>query len=1252
MSPATHEADVEQAALDLFQSMGWKTANVYHETFGDHGTLGRETSSEPVLVRRLRAALAKLNPTAPADAIDEAVEQITRDRSAMGLAHANRDVYRLLKEGVKLKIAAPGDDDEERDITLRVIDWNDPTNNDFFVAQQLWVQGEIYRRRTDLVGFVNGLPLVFIELKGIHKNVETAFKENLRDYLSTIPQLFWFNAIAIVSNGFASRVGSVTGAWEHFKEWKRIEREDEPPAVSLEVILRGVCDKGRLLDIAENFTLFSEIKSGVAKIVGQNHQFLGVNNAIAAVKKYQLASSPPGVDPKKAAERRRLGVFWHTQGSGKSFSMVFFSQKILRKIPGNWTFLILTDRDDLDHQIYKTFAACGAVNDENAQARSGEHLKQLLTQDHRYVFTTIQKFRTDVKGGTYPKLSDRSDVIVIADEAHRSQYEIFATNLRSALPNAAFIGFTGTPLLVGEEKTREYFGEYVSVYNFRQAIEDNATVPLYYEARIPELQLTNEDLADDLDAVVEEADLDEEQQKKLEREFARQYHLITREDRLDRIASDLVAHFIGLNTSAVDTASPFATKAMVVAIDKTTAVRMHDKVKAAWKTRLDEEKQKLPTRSKAESGRAAALVHFMEKTDMAVVVSQAQNEVDAFKKKKLDIVPHRARMMKEDLDTKFKDENDPLRIVFVCAMWMTGFDVPSCGAVYLDKPMKNHSLMQTIARANRVFEGKVNGLIVDYIGVFRNLQKALAIYGSKAGGGVHKGDSPVQPKEVQLADLGRLILEATTFCASKGVDLDAAKAAKPLQRLTALRAGVDKLVHPAETKKRVLELARAVDRLYRAIGLDERKNAYTADWGVLTDLARGIQGEETPVDISAVMEKVEHLLDESIDAAGYVIREPGRTPEDGRIHLGKIDFELLTRFFDKAKHKATSADALTVATKHRVQTLVNLNPSRESLRDQLDRLIADYNDGACSTEEFFQELLAFMKKMEAEEERAKLEGFDEEQLAFYDLVVAPGVKLAAKDREAIKKIAADLPKKIEKKLVIDWRKTQRSRAAVKAAIKGALDDLPEAYDEAAYDKLVETIYEHVYESYWGEGKSKYAEARHATTRVEASGAVVRRFQLLPGKPPGLLRDVVPVYDLAVAAGAFSASQEPTPTGWAQVQVGRTLDARMFVARVAGRSMEDAVPDGSYCLFRAFEAGTAPGALALEGRRVVVELRQDGDADLGGRYTLKRWKVVKGDGDGGALEIALVPDNPGFPSMRLRTEDGEVRVVAELLEVLG
>ena len=401
--------------------------------------------------------------------------------------------------------------------------------------------------------------------------------------------------------------------------------------------------------------------------------------------------------------------------------------------------------------------------------------------------------------------------------------------------------------------------------------------------------------------------------------------------------------------------------------------------------------------------------------------------------------------------------------------------MPTCGAIYLDKPMRNHTLMQTIARANRVYEGKVNGLIVDYVGVFRNLQKALAIYGGGAGG-VAKGDTPVQPKEVQLEELKKLIAQAKKFCADHGVDVSAIRALTKLARITALKAGVDKLVHPVDTKKKFLSLATEADRVYRALGLDEMKLEFAPDWGALLDLARGISGLEQPVDISEVMTRVEHLLDESVDANAYVIRETPREKYGGRVHLGEIDFEALARYFAKAKNKASTAEALTFATRKRVETMVRLNPTRRTLRDKLEELIDDYNDGAHTVADFFEKLMAFIKQMEAEEDRAQREGVSQEQLAVYDLLVGVEVTLGKKEQATVKKVATDLPKQLEKKLVIDWRKSQMKRAAVRVAIKTALKDLPDAYDEVKFEAALEAVYEHVYESYWGDGKSLYATA--------------------------------------------------------------------------------------------------------------------------------------------------------------------------------
>jgi type I restriction enzyme R subunit len=439
--------------------------------------------------------------------------------------------------------------------------------------------------------------------------------------------------------------------------------------------------------------------------------------------------------------------------------MLYFAQKILRTKPGNWTFVIVTDRTELDDQIAGTFAACSALTKEReeVQAQNREHLKTLLQGNDRYIFSLIQKFGTS-QGEIFPKLSDRSDIIVITDEAHRSQYAVLAANMRRALPNAAFIAFTGTPLIAADvEKTKEVFDDYVSIYDLAQSIEDGATVPLYYENRIPELQLANEDLSDDLDRLIEEAALGEAQEARLAQVFSRQFHLITRDDRLDKIAEDVVRHFANRG---------YRGKAMYIAIDKATAVRMYDKVRACWNEEIKRLETALPELSGEQHAAQEAKIAWMKATDMAVVVSPGQNEKDDMAAKGLDIVPHRWRMNSEKMEDKFKDPDDPFRLVFLCAMWLTGFDAPSCSTVYLDKPMKNHALMQTIARANRVSGDKEAGLIVDYVGVFRNLHRALAIYARGTG----SGEMPIKDKAALFTELEKALGFVRAFCQTRGVD--------------------------------------------------------------------------------------------------------------------------------------------------------------------------------------------------------------------------------------------------------------------------------------------------------------------------------------------------------------------------------------------------------------------------------------------------------------------------------------------------
>ena len=935
---------------------------------------------------------------------------------------------------------------------LRVVDWDTPENNDFLLVSQFSVTGPLYTCRPDLVGFINGLPWVVIELKKPGVPARAAFDENLTHYKQQIPNLFWFNALMIASNGTDSRVGSLTADWGRWVEWKRIAREDEPRRVSLEVMLRGTCDPTRLLDLVENFTLFSEHKAGLVKIIAQNHQFLGVNNAIASM-----------LEARKLGHGRG-GVFWQTQGSGKSFSMVFYAQKVLRKLVGNWTFVVVTDRTELDEQIAKTFKAVGAVSDaegDECHAASGAHLRELLRGNHRYVFTLVHKFQTP------ELLCDRSDVIVLTDEAHRSQYDTLALNMRSALPKAMFMAFTGTPLIAGEERTKEVFGDYVSIYDFQQSIEDGATVPLFYENRTPELQLVNPDLNDDIYQLIEDADLDPEQEAKLERELGRQYHLITRDDRLDTVAKDIVRHFLGRG---------FVGKAMVVSIDKATALRMHDKVKVHWAADMAKTQKELgelayvPVEGGMTAEQARRDVRMAElkqrlnvltTTDMAVIVSPGQNEIQQMQKLGLDIEPHRKRMNESNpgLDEKFKDTDDPLRLAFVCAMWLTGFDAPSCSTVYLDKPMRNHTLMQTIARANRVFPGKHSGLIVDYANVFASLEKALAIYGAGKD-----GTSPVKDKDQLVAELRRSVVDATTFCAKHGVmlaDMEQLNGGG-LERLQAIADALNALISPDPLRRDFFGHERLVSTLYKAVKPDPVALEFASRVACLATIAEAIRAKlnPNPPDISKVLGDINTLLDESI--TGHAIRDQGPPALD----LSKINFEALASRFKQSKHKNTDLEVLKAAIRAKLEKMVELNRTRADFSEKFEELIESYNAGSRTIEALYQELLDLSNSLNVEEQRHVRENITEEELVIFDILTRPSPELGTEERAEVKKVARELLARLKELLVLNWRQKSTARSQLKLTIEDTLDSgLPRAYTPDLYQQKCSAVFEHVFESY-------------------------------------------------------------------------------------------------------------------------------------------------------------------------------------------
>jgi type I restriction enzyme, R subunit len=1059
-SPYTEGGLVERPALELLGQLGWTVVNAFRETFGPAGTLGRDSMHDAVLTHRVRDALRWLNPQVPDAIREEALAAVAKDRSVMDRVRANREVYQLIRDGYRAEWQ--GENGERQYASVQYVNFRDSSDNDWLAASQVWVAGDLHRRRADTVLFVNGIPLVLMEFKDPNRPVKAAYDENLTDYRDTIPQLFVPNCFVLLSNGSEAKIGSTYSPWEFFGDWNVIDAGGTRGLVALETAIRGTCGPDRLLDLLENFVAFIERPGGLIKVGARNHQLLGVNAAIENL--YRV----------RAVGDKRLGVFWHTQGSGKSLSMLWFTQKVLRRIPGAWTFVMVTDRTELDVQLHGEFADAGAISREaKVHASSAANLRELLAADHRYVFTLIHKFRLDAVAGetTMPVLSDRSDVIVITDEAHRSQYDTLALNMRRALPNASFMGFTGTPLIVGEELTRQQFGDYVSTYNFRDAIEDGATVPLYYENRIPELQLVNEGFADELADLLEAAELDEEAEGQLARRFGQQYTLLTRPERLRRVAKDLVVHFVGRG---------FTGKAMYVGLDKAAAVRMYDYVREAWAAHLAELRAQHDALPELERPWLASRIELMETTDMAVVVSQGQNELATLDKQGLDIRPHRARMNDEDLAEEFKAADDPLRLVFVCAMWMTGFDAPSVSTIYLDRPMRNHTLMQTIARANRVFPQKDNGLIVDYIGVFRNLEKALAIYGAANAA----ADAPIQDLDSLVEALNGAVDTVVGFCASRRVDLLAMRDAKGFAHIALRDAAVDSLLTDEDTRSTFLAAARHVRKLFKALLPDPRAAAQQHTVAAIRVLAERVKDVSGPpqADLESISDAVDALLDRSVGAEEYVIRAAAEGSEpDPLIDLSQIDFDGLAAKF--AGRKRAETDRLAALLKQRAIGAATRNPTRYDLVQRIEELIAEYNAGSINIDEYLRRLIELSKTLTDEEQRAVAEGLTDEELAVFDLLTKPEPALTDAQRDVVKASAKRLLAHLHDKLVLDWRRRAATTADVRVTIRDVLDaDLPEdPYPPELFDLKVQAVFDHVITAYGDDGSSVYT-----GDRVEAA----------------------------------------------------------------------------------------------------------------------------------------------------------------------
>ncbi|MFC1571814.1 type I restriction endonuclease subunit R [Candidatus Margulisiibacteriota bacterium] len=1025
---------VEQTVIKLIKKV-WEDRDCHINAYNDENDLklGRDHQGEVVLGKYLLPALETLNPGLPESALAQAVEAITRDRSNLGLVRANQDVYKLLRDGATVNITKPNGESEPA--RVRFFDFDNPEKNHFLVVSQMWIVGEMYTRRPDVILFVNGIPLVILELKAAHKNLVDALSDNIRDYKTTIPKLFWYNLGIIISNGIENKFGSLTAPYEFFNEWKKTKGENDKPKTDLATIINGICNKTRLLDLFENFILFEESLGGLKKIVPRYFQYFGVNRAFDNVVNR---------DKKKG----KLGVFWHTQGSGKSFSMVWLSQKVLRKLTGNFTFVIVTDRADLDRAAYKNFANVGAVYEKEVHATSIRNLHDLLGQDHRQIFTTIHKFQ-DVTG----PISDRDEIIVMTDEAHRTQYDRMALNMRKALPNASFIGFTGTPLMSSDEpETVKTFGEYVSKYNFGQSVADGSTVPLFYENRVPRLKNVNENLEEQLGQLMDRYDLSEDEEEKLEREYSNLYEIITREDRLNLIARDIVEHFAGRGYDG---------KAMVVSVDKKTTFRMYDKVKKEWGRYIAKLRMDL-SRAKDERQREAIIAKLErhEKVDMAVMVSLGgnQNEVADMAEFEIDLQPIRDRIINDDLEEKFKKADSNLRIIFVCAMWMTGFDVPNLSTLYLDKPLKNHTLMQAIARANRVAdEGKKNGLIVDYIGVFKNIERALALYAASG----EDEDEIIRSKEELISDLKKMLQEVKKFLSKEKIAIEPLLAAPSEQKLLMLEQYANTIIEQQEKKKKFLGFASNLNSAYRSVLPDPAAEDFYQEVTAIRVLASRIRnvGSQS-IDVSQVRKDLGDLLDKSIQAGEYVITQHKKVKD-----LSLLDADALREFFAGQENKNLLVQSICAELEEKIAEMVRRNKKRARFMERLVSLLDEYNSGAHDIDQLFENLVELAKDLNMEEQRAVREKMTEQEMAIFDLLLKEN--LNPEEVASIKGASRDLLKNLEPQLVPHWRDFEANRAGVKIAISDLLyEKLPEPkYTEQDCEIKKVEVYNFVYEHY-------------------------------------------------------------------------------------------------------------------------------------------------------------------------------------------
>lgn len=1054
MAKLIYEDDIEQGVMERLGRSEFAYHLVFCDTSPDKkedlndGT-GRATKKECVLPGVLKDSLVRLNPNIPVNIIEDIVQNLRRDFTGTDMVATNYDLYKKLRHGIKVNIRRNGKNDFD---IVKLVDFDNADNNNFTAVSQMWVHGNVYWRRPDVLIFVNGLPFVFIELKKSDVKIQEAYNKNLQDYRKDIPNLFAFNQICVLSNGIKTKLGAFNADYEYFFEWLKVDSEKEKPnraairesGLSILYFINGLLKKERLLDYIENFVLFDNQKY---KIIAKNHQYLGVNNLIHSVENREELKG-------------KLGVFWHTQGSGKSYSMVMFARKVKRKIPGNFTFLVITDREDLDTQIYKNFLRTEVIgNNDEYRPKDSKQLRDFLTKNKEFVFTLIHKFRYD-KTKKYPVLSTRNDIFVLVDEAHRTQYKDLAENMRSALPNANFVAFTGTPLLGTRRLTNQWFGNYVSEYNFAQSVEDGSTVPLFYSRRVPEVGLKNDFLDDDVVDIIEQENLNDAEARLLENSSSRILEVIKREDRLDKIARDIAHHFPRRG---------FLGKGMVVSVDKYTAVTMYNKVQHYWareQQAIVAERNKSAT--KEERDKLTFMLDYMNRVEMAVVISEEEGEEEKFVAKGLDIKVHRSKMEYinsdgKDIEDRYKDPHDNLHLVFVCAMWLTGFDVRNLSTLYLDKPMKSHTLMQAIARANRVYPNKPCGIIVDYVNVFMYMKRALADYA------VPDDDTMMPAKDVEalIGYLEGCITEGDSFLQSLGVSLDSIIGeSDTLDKLDALRSAYNTIVSNDANKEKFKVITNTMNNLYDASKPEIFERRWDNDkFPALAYLNGLLHNRIDDEKIRRAKQRMAEVLDYSVEATKKEDEQKTFAIHGTKvIDLSKIDAQELREEIKQAQYKAIEIEDLKVFLEKTLADMMNRNCTRDKFSSRFRNIIDRYNAGGSENEDYYEQLIKLLEDLQSEQKRANTEGLTEEELELYDLLIR-GRKLTKEEERAVKLAAKNLYKKLtsERKdlLIVDWYKDEQPKMRVKSAIEYSLnEDLPQSYDKASFESKISLLLNH------------------------------------------------------------------------------------------------------------------------------------------------------------------------------------------------